>query len=386
MESCMFGIWKISKIKKEDLVTRGKTFSGNGHSNHPNDGDPATETVAKMLRILGRHAFDLDKADAESIGKEFERWARHVLLGISPSETPDSREQNKEGKRNWGEVSHFVNRHRQQEKEYVVQGFQSLREMIWTFVKTLSQAFLHDKDTDSQMRSHIGRLKAVVEGNSLDEVKREVLAAAQGLSKLVEDRSQQDRQRLDMLGAKLKEVKQELGIARKQMTLDPLTHLYNRAALDQQIECVRALNILSEAPACLLMVDIDHFKRINDTYGHRAGDAVIRELADRTVLNFPRRNDFVARYGGEEFAVLLQGDGRKVGQTLGERLLLAVRDVPFCHESVELQVTVSIGLAELVPGETAGSWVERADRALYAAKEGGRNQLCLSIPESSQSN
>ncbi|MEC4672099.1 MAG: GGDEF domain-containing protein, partial [Nitrospirota bacterium] len=124
-----------------------------------------------------------------------------------------------------------------------------------------------------------------------------------------------------------------------------------------------------------LMIDIDHFKQVNDTYGHRAGDAVIRQLADRTVLTFPRKTDFVARYGGEEFVVLLQDSSLEVGRGLGERLLEAVRQSLFQHEDQELEVTVSVGLAELISGESSGSWVERADRALYEAKQNGRNQL-----------
>jgi len=135
----------------------------------------------------------------------------------------------------------FVDKHRQQEKQYVVNGFQDLRDVIWTIAMTLSQSFLKDKDVDRQMDSHIGRLKEAVAGKSPDELKREVLLAAEGLGKLVENRSQQQRVHLTKLGEKLKEVEEELGNARKQMTLDPLTQLYNRAALDQQLERVEAL-------------------------------------------------------------------------------------------------------------------------------------------------
>jgi diguanylate cyclase (GGDEF)-like protein len=116
---------------------------------------------------------------------------------------------------------------------------------------------------------------------------------------------------------------------------------------------------------------------VNDTYGHPAGDVVLQQLAKRLVSTFPRKTDFIARYGGEEFCVLLQGADRELSQRLGERLLDAVRREGFSYQDSNIPVTASIGVAELLTGETVLSWLERADRALYRAKDNGRNQLCL---------
>ena len=127
------------------------------------------------------------------------------------------------------------------------------------------------------------------------------------------------------------------------------------------------------------MVDIDHFKQINDTHGHPAGDAVIQQLADRLVATFPRKTDFVARYGGEEFCVLLPGANLELCQCLGERLLEAVRREDFCYQEVSIPATVSVGLAELRPRDAVPTWLGRVDRALYRAKENGRNQLCTAL-------
>ena len=334
----------------------------------------AAETVAKILQILGRHAFDLDKGDAETFGKEFDGWSRHVLLG---SQTSEDAEQVTNGRRNWGGICQFVNQHRLQEKNYVVKGFHVLRDVIWAFTRTVSQAFIQDADTDVHMRSHIGRLRSAVATKSPDELKREVLVAAEGLSRLLEDRTHQQRTRMESLGTKLREVEEDLGYARKQMVLDSLTQLYNRAAMDEQIERVCALSVLFSSPACVMMIDIDHFKNVNDTYGHRTGDSVIAEVAKRTVLAFPRKNDFVARYGGEEFAVIVQGISLEDAKGMGDRLLTDVRQDCIAHEGLELWVTVSIGIAGYIPGEPPGGWIERADQALYRAKQNGRNQMCL---------
>lgn len=372
----MFNMWsgRNDQSSKESSSSKKKGTSQGASSSK--EQDAAAEAVAKILRTWGRHAFDLDKGDAESFTKEFERWARHVLLGTTTSEDPDVREEYPDGRRNWGGLHQFVNRHRQSEKNYVVKGFHALRDVVWTFTSTVSQAFLQDQETDGHMQAHIRRLKTAVASKSPEDMKREVLAAAEDLSRLVEDRNQEERRRVERLGEKLKEVEEELGQTRQQMALDGLTQLYNRAALDQHLEQVSAMNILSNSPVCLMMLDIDHFKKVNDTYGHRAGDTVICEIAKRTVLTFPRKMDFVARYGGEEFVVVVQGIDLEGARALGDRLLAAIRQTLIEHEDLQLSVTISIGLAEYFKGDTSANWIERADQALYRAKQSGRNKLC----------
>jgi len=373
----MFNKLLSGQKKHQELSKPSEAKISNEQTNAEEASGVAAETVAKLLQIFGRHAFDLDKGDAENFEKEFERWSRHVLLGTPTSDNPEPTEGASTGKRNWGALCQFVNRHRQQEKSYVVKGFRVLRDVVWTFTNTVSQAFIQDTDTDIHMQSHIGRLRSAVSTKSPDELKREVLAAAEGLSKLLEDRSVQQRTRMELLGSKLREVEEDLGNAKKQMALDPLTQLYNRAALDEQIERVGSLSVLSGTPSCLMMIDIDHFKTVNDTYGHRAGDSVIAEVAKRTVLAFPRKIDFVARYGGEEFAVIVQSTLLEDARAMGDRLLSVMRQNGIHHEELDIRVTLSIGLALYVPGEPAGNWIERADQALYQAKQDGRNQMCV---------
>lgn len=376
----MFNMWSGQK----DESSKASELSEKKGQSSSTKEDASTDVVARLLRTWGRHTFDLDTGDAESWTKEFEQWARHVLFGTTISDDPNARKENPDGRRNWGGLNQFVNRHRQSEKTYVEKGFHVLRDVIWTFTSTVSQAFIQDQETDGYMQAHIGRLKTAVASKSPEDMKREVLAAAEELSKLVEDRSEEERRRVEKMGDKLKEVEEELGQTRQQMALDGLTQLYNRAALDQHLEQLSALNILSNSPACLMMLDIDHFKNVNDTYGHRAGDAVIQEIAKRTVLTFPRKMDFVARYGGEEFVVVVQGVDLEGSRTLGGRLLAAIRQTLVEHEDEQLSVTISIGLAQYIKGDTPANWIERADQALYRAKQSGRNQLCAagdSMPE-----
>lgn len=374
----MLGSWSIGKkdhpqengTQKEPLANGSRATDISGES------DKALESLARVLRCLGRHAFELDQLSEEAIEKEFERWARHVLVGAQ-LDADDTKTREGSPRRDWGALTQFVNGHRQQEKSYVNRNLQDMRTVLCEFTNIMGRAFVEDQETDQKVTNHLVQLRTATEGGSFHDVKQALLAVVEGISALMDERKERQQQRLEHLGEKLRSVEEELGGARKQMTLDALTQLYNRGALDLQLARTAGMSFFSGTSACILMVDVDHFKHVNDTYGHPAGDAVLQQVAKRLVSTFPRKTDFIARYGGEEFCVLLQGADGALSQRLGERLLDALRGEGFSYQDVTIPVTASIGLAELLPGETVLSWLERADRALYRAKDKGRNQLCL---------
>ncbi|MBY6188274.1 diguanylate cyclase [Marinobacter hydrocarbonoclasticus] len=156
--------------------------------------------------------------------------------------------------------------------------------------------------------------------------------------------------------------------------IDPLTGLANRRqwerALEQEFQRCRRY----QPPSCLLVVDVDHFKKVNDEYGHAAGDQVLNELGNLLAHSL-RKTDIVARYGGEEFVVLLTETRIEQGRMLAERLREAV-EAMVLKVPQTLSITVSIGLCsyhhELSSSQT---WFEAADKALYLAKQNGRNRL-----------
>ena len=164
---------------------------------------------------------------------------------------------------------------------------------------------------------------------------------------------------------------------RAQASIDAVTQIYNRASFDEQIEREVDLATLFGKRGCLIMLDIDHFKWVNDTHGHPCGDQVLRETAETLTRCFKRKHDFVARYGGEEFAVVLRDLDIKTAQIVAERGMGAIRNLEIRREGIRepLRISVSMGVARLRPGETAASWIERADRALYQAKNAGRDRI-----------
>lgn len=154
-------------------------------------------------------------------------------------------------------------------------------------------------------------------------------------------------------------------------TTDPLTGICNRRHFDEVLasEIHRAARFSS--PLSLILFDIDHFKRVNDSFGHQAGDRVLTQLAV-TVSHTIRTVDLFARWGGEEFVVLLPGGDLNAGRVLAEKLRMALEKQPFSDVG---QVTCSFGVAELAPGDTADALIRKADHCLYRAKASGRNRV-----------
>ena len=154
--------------------------------------------------------------------------------------------------------------------------------------------------------------------------------------------------------------------------LDRLTGLYNRRHLEAALERAALASRRTQLPVALLMVDVDHFKWVNDRHGHAAGDAVLREVADRLVA-VVRGEDVVGRWGGEEFLVVLPHTSIGLARQQAERLRGAVAALPIAHASGEEPVTVSVGCAAAIPGPIE-PLVAAADAALYEAKAAGRNR------------
>lgn len=157
---------------------------------------------------------------------------------------------------------------------------------------------------------------------------------------------------------------------------DPLTGLLNRRALDERLAQDFSFALRHGPSLVLAVIDLDHFKRVNDTYGHDAGDAVLRQVSAR-IREQVRQEDLVARFGGEEFVVVMRGAQPSEAVALAERIRHAVAARPVGISGGSLQITLSIGVAHIGERsvESASDLFVLADRRLYAAKQGGRNQV-----------
>ena len=177
--------------------------------------------------------------------------------------------------------------------------------------------------------------------------------------------------------------KTELEAANQQLAVlsrtDRLTQLYNRGYWEESLAREFTRVRRTKQPATLIMFDIDHFKKVNDTYGHQTGDAVIRSTAE-ILRDTVRTTDVCGRYGGEEFAVILVSTRQADALTVAERLRARIQACTVEHEAQSIRFTISLGIAELTDAmPDYKSWLERADQALYESKRTGRNRSTVAM-------
>lgn len=188
----------------------------------------------------------------------------------------------------------------------------------------------------------------------------------------------QNRQLLDDLKRKNFELEQLNSSIRELAIRDGLTGLYNFRYFQEAIQSEVARSKRHSRPFCLIMLDVDHFKKYNDEHGHVAGDEVLRNIG-RLLTERMRRTDIVARYGGEEFVIILPEVKRTDGLPVAEDVRRRIEAFPFKNGETQPlgRVTISLGLAEFpTDGEGQRKLIENADEALYLAKSAGRNRVC----------
>lgn len=247
------------------------------------------------------------------------------------------------------------------------------------------------REMDTQIREQVDGLQSSMqEAADLDDLKHVLENHLEGLlgtmdqhQKQRNEREQEVAARLHGLAERVAHMEQEalgyrehLEEQRQKALIDPLTGLPNRAAWSERLD--HEINQWQQHGNTLLlaMLDLDHFKRINDNYGHLAGDKVLKIIAN-VLRKRLRGTDFIARFGGEEFVLLMPDTVPAAGAKLLEKLRASIEACPFHFKGEPVTITISMGLTAFKPGEHSDLVLKRADQALYRAKHAGRNQVAL---------
>ena len=204
---------------------------------------------------------------------------------------------------------------------------------------------------------------------------RKLVSGLLAATREMEERTKSLEGELQKSGEQVRDLRSKLDNVRKESLTDPLTNIANRKAFDDAVRQAMTSHAETAEPVTLLLCDIDHFKRFNDSWGHQTGDQVLRLVASCLSENVKGR-DTAARYGGEEFAVLLRGTGLDAATRVADQIRQTVETKKLVKKSngdVLGTITISIGVAEFGAGETVEAVISRADACLYGAKQNGRN-------------
>lgn len=243
---------------------------------------------------------------------------------------------------------------------------------VGNLVKELATVGADARSYGAALDSFSGTLS---QASSIDSLK-EALASVLDETRRIEVAHRAIEERAQNTAHEMVELKENLAAMRIEATTDPLTGIGNRKLFDRRLKELVAVAREEKQPISIIFVDIDHFKSVNDTFGHQIGDMVLKRVGE-TLVECVKGRDLSARYGGEEFVVLLPGTPIKGAYVVAEEIRKTMAEKKLTRKStgeVLRQITLSLGIAELRHNEEADEMVARADAALYTAKRTGRNR------------
>ncbi len=324
-------------------------------------------TLLYILDTYNKHLFEIQNHSVRKVREKIDSFAKDLVK-------PESEETEKALFR----FRQFFSSYRIDEYSYVQNTFDDFKRIIWDFADHLSEDATEAEDNvQAEMNTSLAGLREAVESNSIEELRsksRQFIDLYLQSQTLNNDRRSK---RMDNIKKNLTTVKKQLMEANQTMRRDHLTGAHNRKSYEEQIKRYIQLHNYDKDPITLVVLDIDFFKKINDSYGHDIGDFILQECVRTLNESFSRKEDFIVRMGGEEFAVVLPGCDESAAIKMVEQALNTIRKEVFVHEKLEIRFTVSAGVASYTTGEHPDAWYKRADEALYSAKNTGRNKYVI---------
>jgi diguanylate cyclase (GGDEF)-like protein len=359
--------WVSKLIHQFDFEWSQKAQAGEGEIPHHMSEELAS--LLYLIDIFNKHLIEFDGYPVRKVREQLDAFAKELL---QPDE--DGLE------RVLFRFRQFISGYRIAETAYLQKTFDEFRTIIWDLVDQLAEDLGQEQREDFEIRKSLDELKDAVESNSIDVLRNQSRKFIDRYMEKQFKKEERHTSRMKTIRKNLEQTKKQLLEANDKMRTDHLTQALNRKSFDEYVQQYHKLVEISKAPVSLCLVDIDHFKRINDTFGHAVGDFVLVELVKTLKALFMRESDVLARIGGEEFAIILPDYQMEHAMKKAEEILNRVRAEVFVHEGREIRFTVSLGIAQLSFGETVESWIKRADQALYHSKNTGRNRATSAPP------
>lgn len=323
-------------------------------------------TILFMIDVYNKNLWDTPKFSSRHAREELDSFSKKFIK-LNEEKNDDL----------FFQFRQFFNSHRIDETTYFLQAFEDFKGIIWDFADQLKDEVKDQKDNDRAIEGQFQDLRDAVESNSLEKLRA---TSKEFISKYVEvqNRKENNKQkRINSIKKNLGQFKKKLTEAQYSLNHDFLTGAYNRRYFEEQVRSFATVQDLGECRAVMMILDIDHFKKINDSYGHDIGDFVLKECVHTIKKLFPRESDIVARLGGEEFSVFLPDYTVEMAVKKATEVLETIQKQVFVQGEHQIKFTVSLGISEWRNGDQFITVYKRCDQALYEAKNSGRNKFMV---------
>ncbi len=263
------------------------------------------------------------------------------------------------------------------QKDYLFDREAELKNIIGLLSQAIVTLDTENRQYNEKLLAQSKRIEEITLLDDIRKLKQMLIQEIEHMRATVREKQSRDTSKLETLSKQVDVLNMELQRVRAESVTDGLTGIYNRKAFDRHLDEIIKKNAVSHSPFSMLMIDIDDFKKFNDTYGHLTGDRVLLAVANKCRQSI-RSEDFFARYGGEEFVVLLPGASLENAVIKARHICKSIASARYFLEDAPgggqtLSVTVSIGVSMYRKGDSDESVTTRADKALYAAKHAGKN-------------
>lgn len=353
-----------------------------GQSN-PTDVDPATlteatgdvserltvfsESIRTLFLFVREYTLDITEIDAEGFKKLLEELQEKFKAD----------EKTKTIAAQFDRQKVKILNHIQRQKTYIGERETEFREIIDLMTAAMGGLDTENRDFYGSIRSQGERFEEITLLDDIKRIKSELVREVDNMRTMVQKKEDQDHKTLEALSSQVDVLKAELDMARHSANTDGLTGVNNRKALDDHLRNLVDRNTVIRSPFSLLMMDLDDFKQLNDTYGHTVGDRMLLAFAIKCRASV-RSDDFLARYGGEEFTLILPGASLRNAIKKAKQLCRSIAAARYAADDSPkadvVSVTVSIGVSAYRKGDTVKTLVDRADQCLYQAKAAGKNR------------
>jgi diguanylate cyclase len=264
------------------------------------------------------------------------------------------------------------------QKEYLNNREKELWDIIGLQRTAITTLGTENRDYNRKVYEQSKQIEATTMLDDIKIMKKNLKKEVASIQATVRTKEERDRQQMDALSKQVSRLNVELKEVKTKAMTDGLTKAYNREAFDSYIRKIVDRNMIKQSPFSLLLLDIDDFKKINDTYGHQIGDRVLVALVKKCT-EFIRDEDFLARYGGEEFVIVLPGASLRNALKKAQRLRKAIAGTHYSTDKEKggkgLSITVSIGASSFSKKDSVSTVIGRSDQALYQAKRTGKNRV-----------